>query len=558
MTDNTPPKPFWKKRLFYVLLMPCLVFFLWAFYIFFIWEPPIIISAATTRITGPLTANGDIDFFKALEQRFSPLELATDDNGYRDFVRLFGDVRDRVLPDPEFYRLQTYEKLGLDPNIPPTLTLPSNPPIPYDFAIRPWTLRDYPMLEEWVKDVDIPLDALADAIRKPVFFAPYLQSSASVESGKPHNLITLIPPDALLFREIARMFQARATYRIAQGNIDGAIDDKLTLMRFGRLIPHGGFLIQYFVGFFIEGAGADIPIGANPKHPLTEQQIRRLLEGLDALPPRASINDAFEVERHMGLSCIQEIAKRRNTLTKIFGPAGVGRMDFVMSFSCDWNVVFWKMNQAYDAVQEPSPRTRYNSMVSPPTGKITAGKVLRMVNLLNPNGRGNLVGDMFIALFGPGVVSTEEAVRQAECRDNLQRLSLAVLLYQCETGKLPDENWAAQIEKYLGENPKQYFSCPSNPSPEGETTYAMVQYADAVGGSLNVSLNSRDVLLFVELATPVPLAKAVISVDDVLNRRNIGSEHDFRRGMNVARSSAAVESLSEKVSSEDLKRLVGE
>ena len=126
-------------------------------------------------------------------------------------------------------------------------------------------------------------------------------------------------------------------------------------------------------------------------------------------------------------------------------------------------------------------------------------------------------------------------MRRMDCANNLQRLSLAVLLYQCENGKLPDENWTAQIEKYLGENPKQYFSCPTNPSPEGQTTYAMIKYGDKV--------DSPDVLMFVELTTPVPLDKAVVSVDDVFNRRNTGSMH--RGGMNAAHYSAAVRFLSE-------------
>jgi len=62
--------------------------------------PALVISEETTRITGPLTADGQINFFKALEQWASPPELATDDNGFRVFVRLFGS--DSVTRDDEF------------------------------------------------------------------------------------------------------------------------------------------------------------------------------------------------------------------------------------------------------------------------------------------------------------------------------------------------------------------------------------------------------------------------------------------------------------------------
>jgi len=78
--------------------------------------PALVISEETTRITGPLTADGRVDFFRALEQRVSPPELATDENGFRVFVRLFGDVGYEGEPEErEFYRLQLYEKLLIMP-----------------------------------------------------------------------------------------------------------------------------------------------------------------------------------------------------------------------------------------------------------------------------------------------------------------------------------------------------------------------------------------------------------------------------------------------------------
>ncbi|MCL2744652.1 MAG: hypothetical protein FWE67_12445 [Planctomycetaceae bacterium] len=175
MTDIDLPKPLWKSPIFLVSMAVCLLIFLFGAYLFFIWAPPLVISEKTTRITGPLTAKGEIDFFKALEQRFYPPELATDDNGFRDFVRLFGDVSG-MSSDPEFYRLQKYEKLGLDPNVPPTLALPlahyvvvenfyktkgeAPPANPRRDFLDPWTLEDYPMLEEWINDIDTPLDAV--------------------------------------------------------------------------------------------------------------------------------------------------------------------------------------------------------------------------------------------------------------------------------------------------------------------------------------------------------------------------------------------------------------
>jgi len=70
-----------------------------------------VIADEPTRITGPLTVGGYIDHFRALEEKFYPPELATDDNGFRIFVRTFGDVGE--LAGQEFYWLQKCKKTDL-------------------------------------------------------------------------------------------------------------------------------------------------------------------------------------------------------------------------------------------------------------------------------------------------------------------------------------------------------------------------------------------------------------------------------------------------------------
>jgi len=358
--------------------------------------PPLVISAVTTRVTGPLTADGYIDFFKALEQYTCPPELATDDNGFRDFVRLFGDVGDYSNgveeETREFYRLQKYEKLGLDPDVPPTLTLPVAPQkIFEDFykakeeeaprlnlVDHPWTLEEYPMFADWIKEIDTPLDAIAEAIRKPIFFCPLLQSPESVQSGKPQNLIAILLSDVQSTREIARTFGARATYRIAQGNIDGAIDDQLTLLRLGRQMTYGGSLVQYLVGIAIEGMGRAIPVGANPEHPLSEQQICRILDGFDALPPRASSAISLEWERYTVLSVVQDIQiSERSFIEALLECAGTsgghsGLFDSIAlplglltnyRRTLNWNIIYRRVNEVYDAAQKPLPRTEYDAIM---------------------------------------------------------------------------------------------------------------------------------------------------------------------------------------------------
>jgi hypothetical protein len=216
-------------------------------------------------------------------------------------------------------------------------------------------------------------------------------------------------------------------------------------------------------------------------------------------------------------------------------------------YSCDWNLVYQRINEIYDAMQEPSPREKLDSLLKE---CLASSPSNRLRHMLTATGRGKVTGNSLAFCCAGNTVQLEHVFHRAECSEHMQRLVLAVLLYQLEYGKMPDENWAAQIEPYLGENPKQYFSCPSNPSPKGETTYALVQYGDDLPASL-------DTLLLVELNEPVPSGRAVISVDDVLELVQDKDKPSHRNGMNTARRSGAVRFVPLSIGEEDLLRLLG-
>ena len=550
-----------------ILAIPTLVvliLFGWTVLISFIPKPVLVISEETTYVTGPLTTEGYIDFFKAWEQRSYPPEFATDDNGYRVFVRLFGDAGyDGKPEDHEFYRLQKYEKLGLDPNVPPTLVLPLHPNKAIEEFYkaqgkeylerehnqwdRPWTLEDYPMLADWVNEIDIPLDAIAETVRKPIFFFPLLQCPESAQSGKPQHMLELRLPGVQASREIAQIFQARATFRIGQGNIDGAIDDQLTMLHWGRQVATtGSIIVQHLVGVSMEAMARAIPVGANPERPLTEQQIRRILEGLNALPPRTPFTDVFEIERFITLSSIQYIDMTENK-------------HLFRKRAYDINIVYRRLNELFDAMQEPPPQTKYHAILEEAETNCEKQATItiwdKFVLWMTPGHTvvETAIADMFIALVAPAISAGAEAVHRAECSENMQRLALAILLYQHEHGTMPDENWTTQIEKYLGENPEQYFSCPSNLPPvgasaEGKTPYALVQYGDKLP-------TNPHVLLLIELAEAVPLGEAVISADEVLARQRTGSVHSG--GTVVAHRSGAVRFLPSNTEEAELRRMLG-
>jgi hypothetical protein len=235
----------------------------------------------------------------------------------------------------------------------------------------------------------------------------------------------------------------------------------------------------------------------------------------------------------------------------------------------NWNAAFRRVNEFHDIVCDPSLRVGYDPrewsylemMVYPEIGSRSF-----FFRMLTPAGRGTNFANMFLSYTLSAVGSFEWALQRLECSENMHRLAWAVLLYQLETGEMPGENWAAQIGTYLGENadagvPAKYFSCPINPAAKGETVYALVQHDDACADTVN---GSHDLFLLVELTTPVPLDKAVVSADDVLKliQRSENRWHHWRnaphtQAFNVAyRSGAArwLNAIPQRTAEKDLHR----
>ncbi|MDR2706088.1 MAG: hypothetical protein LBC02_09950, partial [Planctomycetaceae bacterium] len=194
-TDHvTEPK---KRRIpyLYLLLFLSALLTIPALYLACLYVPPLRISEETTRITEPLTSDRQIDFLRYLEETMYPPEWATDDNGYRIFVRNFGGMEGKS----NLCKEQLYQKLGLDVHVPPTMTLPEEPskiisdyytkrgetlpPEKFSITAKPWTLEELPMLADWVVAIDAPLDAVTEMIRKPIFFCPFIQDDESYRTG---------------------------------------------------------------------------------------------------------------------------------------------------------------------------------------------------------------------------------------------------------------------------------------------------------------------------------------------------------------------------------------
>lgn len=501
--------------------------------------PPLKISEKTTRITGPLKPDGQIDFFQYFRQRTFPPDGATDENGYRIFLRTFGDVAHRRIeekPVRDYYKDRIYGIFELDPDMEPSMIFPEHPrkiieryyagrgeELPKGMDERfetPWTLDDLPMLADWISGAEKPLDATAEMIRKPFFFIPVLQSWESHESGKSDLLFYRVYEHYGLIVELACQFQARANFRIASGDIDGALDDIVTLLHLGRKIQLGAGLEQMRLGISCESRAYKTALGGNPRQLPTMEQLFRFRNELDALPPRPDFEEILENERTLYLDVIQTYYVR-----------GIEREEFEIvppehfRVRADQNAAFIRFNDLFDSFAGKGIERDLRQLRSD-----FADLRKMSVRRLTVHGRGELIGELFFLNNSFELEAAKSSFSDVCCFENMHHLALALLMYEVENGTAPgDADWIEKTTPYLGEVPKTCFRCPECSSPKEGTNYVLVKY--------DVMPEARDVFILLECSEPVPYGEAIISNDEI-RRQKFESNHYGR--LNAATRGASV------------------
>ncbi|MGD9127600.1 MAG: DUF1559 domain-containing protein [Planctomycetia bacterium] len=536
MPDRESPRKaaarFWRRFWWACLL---LIIPLWLLiWISFFHKVPLEISKETTYITEPLTPDGKlVDYFHAMEQEIYPPGMKTDQNGCRLIVRALGPGIDLTRPGGDLVARETYKKLGLNSNIPPTMTyqqpyiflrnylasftadeLPAHLNLePKDFdsdvasklqnrLYNPWTIDKMPMMADWIKENEPALDLVAEAVRKPEFCCPL------VEIPPQKDFMRIITPSyepITLFRELTRGFAVRANYRLGKGDLDGAIHDILTIKILGRRVSQQGMIVHMLVGIALEGIANRVNLAGSLEHQPTEAQLRHFVAELQNLPPQATFEKCMRYERFFILDIAQTLSRKKGKLedlVEIFwhepGKAESIALKATHVFEIDWNTVMRRLNDHYDHPHRfiDSPSSDSTSLIS--------------TDMLLPTSRSELLADYIAEQFLPALRAVDGATHRQKCSNRVQRLVLAMLLYEKRHGRLPPaytvdaerkplHSWRVHLLPYLGEKAKklykqikldepwdsehnrrfhtaavEFYQCPSAKLKPGETTYSVI------------------------------------------------------------------------------------
>jgi len=441
-------------------------------------RPQITISRKTTYILEPLDQDGYVDYLAALNQMGSQ-GVTPENNAGVLLVRAIG-LRDLEPAD----RLRFYKLLGIEPPAEqgPYLTdlgdfVKNERHLPWtkkeeadlDRSMHaPWMRRELPIVEEWLKANEKPLELVVGATRRSHCYLPLVEPAGS-------GLQAIPLPFLGGSRNAARLLVARAMLHLGDGKIAEAEQDLLACHRLGRLCGHTPFLISALVAFAIEASAFEgdarlIEFGhLSAERALAyQQELRRLA----SLPAMADVID--KSERFVFLDTVSLLARERLGLLDALGlegsiaPKAVERA-FTQGSAIHWDDALLLGNEQFDKAVAAARRQtlaerkrafeqldqdmrRIGSNLGNPE-KVAASFLVAVLR----KDLGRLMGNLLIMSHLPASEVALEAENRAHTREALGQVGFALAAYHADRGAYPDD-LNALSPKYMSRVPNDLYT----------------------------------------------------------------------------------------------------
>ena len=307
------------------------------------------ISPETTGITGPLTADGQVDYFAAYEQTYAHKLYPPENNGQALLIAACGPVileqmamvervpweempvhEDSKRWFKEFW-FPLCEHTGIDPYKRPThydsrsftthiakffqekeneIGLKEENFSNYEESSRelwnkliaaPWKAEEYPEAAKWLEARNPVLDLFVKSVRKPNFVC---------WRKREDSIIAILLPEVQSNREFARDLRVRITERLGRGDAEGAWYDAMSMYKFCRnhYVNDPIYVIK-LVGFAIEEMGYESAKLILKEGNLTKEQLERFSKELNELTPLPPILESAEFEDIVGYAVLQKFRK---------------------------------------------------------------------------------------------------------------------------------------------------------------------------------------------------------------------------------------------------------
>ena len=353
----------------------------------------------TTRLTGPVRADGTIDYLAGLDAQLRK-GVTADSNAAVLYIEAMGPL---ALPDDRLLRERFVEAIGMD--IPqyedafvPGRANHRNSPVPglYSAMRGPWRAERATAIVEWLRANSVAMELMEQASRRPHFYWPLVAKPGSFNDALTFpDLDSSFDEQLINLGEMTSAFHCRAFGHVGEGRIDQALSDFLTVYRLALLMADNPYLIGESVpkrnprpkspellmerwkasttsvyeflgeqwGFSMDTRGS---MGSTTNairllmrhHDLSGDEALAALAEWKALPPFPSLVTSVNTGRFVVLGALSDPDHRlwsMRFLSDERGPrwasadatllAGLVRL-------ADWNVVFEEVNRDYDRLVE--------------------------------------------------------------------------------------------------------------------------------------------------------------------------------------------------------------
>jgi hypothetical protein len=439
-------------------------------------KPRFTIGTETTYVTGPVDADGYIDYAAALNERLGK-GIKSDDNANVLLWKAIGPQPGGKLP-AEFYK---WLGIAEPPErgdyfidrwrfLPDRLKVQEEARIiAFDAQIeqaaqRPWTAKAQPEIAAWLKANEKPLDLVVEAVKRPHYFNPLVPAKTGKQLsglvGAPHLGVEKC-------RDIGTALSARALLRLSEGRLDAAWQDLLACHRLGRQVARGGTLIEALVGYALDAVAGKADLAFLDGTKLTAKQLSECLRDLRKLPALSNVADKANLaERFVFLEYVMKLD--RYGLGPLKDIAGTDAA-LMVEGKIDWDPALRNGNEWYDRLvatmrlKDRNEREKKFAQIkaeleklqksnSEPWGQL---KILLAKDTLKAAGKA--ISVVMLSLIVPALHKMRETADRVEQMHANVQLAFALACYQREHGRYPKTLNALAV-KYLPVVPQDLFS----------------------------------------------------------------------------------------------------
>jgi hypothetical protein len=397
--------------------------------------PRFAISKDTTYVTGPLRADGTIDYVEAINEHLSK-GVTKENNAAIPLLQALMPGE----PVRQAHYAKVWQKLGVpapekgnDPEVLPPTVLPG-----LDETLTGlWTAEKFPAVAQWLTANEATLNLFVAAAQRDRYYMPLVREQET------DPLVSVLLPHLQHFRHWMNALKSRALLRLGKEDTEGFCRDAMAIVRLGRLTTHAPTLVEQLVGIACEAQGLDaIKIAATGGW-LSEAQVDRLLAELRSGPQARAMYDVFEGgERGFLLEFLQAAAvhgvAEAQRMLEPMGQPNRMILPAVDPAAKDWNAALRKANGWYDRLAEAGKQPSYAARMRA-CNQVMADIEALKVKYGGWKGAFAPLEDRIITLVIPSMERAYRSEMRISVQRDLTEMALALSGFRSKTGEYPPD-----------------------------------------------------------------------------------------------------------------------